>query len=158
MKALTVRQPSASLLALGIKTTETRSWAPPTHMHGQRMAIHAARSKVARKDLRLLSKFKHRDMPRVFQVPYGAVVATARLVTAFRVGTHTPDGMFALCDSSHTDYCPGNWHVIDIDSLGDFSLGKWVWVFDRIERLDPPMEANGHQNLWEWASETSVSS
>ncbi len=41
MKALTVRQPWASLIVLGIKTIETRSWKLPAAMVGQRIAIHA---------------------------------------------------------------------------------------------------------------------
>ena len=39
MKAITIRQPYASLIARGVKTVETRSWA--THYRG-RIAIHAA--------------------------------------------------------------------------------------------------------------------
>jgi len=41
VKALTVRQPWASLIVLGIKTIETRSWKLPAAMVGQRIAIHA---------------------------------------------------------------------------------------------------------------------
>ncbi|MFL5577327.1 MAG: ASCH domain-containing protein [Gemmatimonadaceae bacterium] len=40
MKALTLTQPWATLVAIGAKTIETRSW--PTHYRGE-VAIHAAK-------------------------------------------------------------------------------------------------------------------
>lgn len=155
MKAITLHQPRASLIAMGLKTVETFGWEPPRWLHGQRMAIHAGRRQVARKDLRLLDRFKHRDMPRTFMVPYGAMVATARLVTVFRVGETTPDGMFVLCDrnSHYPELCPSSWHVASVDGMTDFTPGRYCWVFDRIELLDPPVEIAGHQGLWEWQSE-----
>ena len=43
MKALTVRQPWASLIALGVKTIETRSWRAPKALIGERIAMVDAR-------------------------------------------------------------------------------------------------------------------
>src|SRR5688500_9634413 len=42
MKALTLWQPWASLVAVGVKTIETRSWPAPNSLNGERIAIHAA--------------------------------------------------------------------------------------------------------------------
>lgn len=44
MKALTLHQPWASLIALGVKTIETRSWRAPQALIGQRIAIHAGKT------------------------------------------------------------------------------------------------------------------
>ena len=42
MRVLTVKQPNATLIALGIKPVENRSWPPPPAIRdGQRFAIHA---------------------------------------------------------------------------------------------------------------------
>lgn len=41
MRALTCKQPWASLIASGRKTIENRTWAPPAALIGQRIAIHA---------------------------------------------------------------------------------------------------------------------
>ena len=44
MKAITLHQPYASLIASGIKTVETRSWRPGGRLEiiiGERIAIHA---------------------------------------------------------------------------------------------------------------------
>ena len=43
MKTISLWQPYASLIAAGVKTIETRGWAPPKRLMGQRIAIHAAR-------------------------------------------------------------------------------------------------------------------
>lgn len=42
MWALTLTQPWASLVVLGEKRYETRSWRPPAARIGERIAIHAA--------------------------------------------------------------------------------------------------------------------
>ena len=49
MKAITLHQPFASLIANGTKTIETRSWAPPKALIGQRIAIHAGEESEPRK-------------------------------------------------------------------------------------------------------------
>jgi hypothetical protein len=41
MRALTIKQPWASMIAAGHKTIENRSWRPPAGLVGQRIAIHA---------------------------------------------------------------------------------------------------------------------
>ena len=43
MKAITLWQPWATLVATGLKEYETRSWAPPEDLIGRRLAIHAAK-------------------------------------------------------------------------------------------------------------------
>ena len=46
MKAVTLHQPYASLVALEVKTIETRTWPTPKSLVGQRIAIHAAKKPV----------------------------------------------------------------------------------------------------------------
>ncbi|MYE38465.1 MAG: ASCH domain-containing protein [Candidatus Spechtbacteria bacterium SB0662_bin_43] len=43
MKVITLHQPWASLIALGIKDIEARSWSPPQRLIGETIAIHAAK-------------------------------------------------------------------------------------------------------------------
>lgn len=43
MKAISLWQPWASLIACGVKVYETRSWPPPRELIGQPIAIHAAK-------------------------------------------------------------------------------------------------------------------
>lgn len=49
--ALTVWQPCASLLMIGAKPVEFRSWLPPEYVIGKRIAIHAADRRVRLEDL-----------------------------------------------------------------------------------------------------------
>ena len=47
MKALTLYQPWASLIAVGAKTIETRGYRPPSTLKlGERFAIHAGKTRV----------------------------------------------------------------------------------------------------------------
>ncbi len=43
MKAITLHQTWASLIAEGVKTIETRNWPPPLHHMKQLIAIHAGK-------------------------------------------------------------------------------------------------------------------
>lgn len=92
MRALTLWQPWASLIALGVKTIETRSWKAPDALIGQRIAIHAAKRPAKFDDMkRLIMETDPTVWNRWFEaglvsargeldfVPYGAVVATAHL-------------------------------------------------------------------------------
>lgn len=45
MRALTVKNPWALFIALGWKRIENRDWAPPAHLVGKRIAIHAGAGK-----------------------------------------------------------------------------------------------------------------
>ena len=88
MKATTLWQPYATLVALGIKTIETRSYAPPAALIGQRIAIHAAK-RVCRygeidPETERVMRELHNDSMTTWRkaIETGAVVATARLVDA----------------------------------------------------------------------------
>lgn len=64
MKALTLWQPWASLIALGVKTIETRSWAAPKSLIGQRIAIHASKRGLPVGGIRLPKKYTYTDADR----------------------------------------------------------------------------------------------
>ena len=70
MKALTLHQPWASLIADGRKTIETRSWAPPRTLIGERIAIHAS--------LKVDRPLSEKWFPGE-HVPLGAIICTARI-------------------------------------------------------------------------------
>ena len=78
--AITLHQPWASLIALGIKTVETRSWPAPARLVGQRIAVHAGKPLVRRAGAAIERELLARwvDDWRVI-IPTGAVVATAVL-------------------------------------------------------------------------------
>ena len=82
-------QPHASLIAAGVKTIETRGWAPPKGLIGQRIAIHAAKA-IETSDVR--GRRRHDRIAAALNdpewdgnIPRGAVVCTAILDHAARV-------------------------------------------------------------------------
>lgn len=89
MRALTITQPWASLLARGEKRVENRTWAPPEELIGDLVALHASRE---------FDQFDGYLIRRRYGVsieqadcPLGAVVAVARLTDVL---TESPDPWF----------------------------------------------------------------
>ena len=138
MKALTLYQPWASLIAAGIKTTETRDWAPYQDLIGRRIAIHAGRQVIA--NPRYLDPAVWDAAATLFgqrwdlAIPKGAIVATAVVAHAYRIK-----------QGQETNSRQGR-----KDPYGNYQPGRWVWVLEDIEQLEPPVPARGSLGLWEW--------
>ena len=107
MKSLTLHQPWASLIAHGVKSIETRSWAPPQSLVGQRIAIHAGKKVVGPQ---LLNRNTRQAIARLFgeewekDIPKGAVVATALLKDARQVGVQRYVGRVLASSPSYTGW------------------------------------------------------
>lgn len=115
MKALTICQPYAELIALGEKPIENRTW--PTSYRGL-LAIHAGKSR---------SWMDDDDERRYPGMAFGAVVAVADLVDCRRVSQLPPE----LRDSEHAN---GPWCFVlenvrrllpPIPAKG--AQGLWEW-------------------------------
>lgn len=126
MKALTLWQPWAALIAYGLKTIETRSWR--TSYRGP-LAIHAALRKPTAEDLR---PFQSLLGPMEF--PFGQIVAICTLNDV-------------ICIKSASL----NWYYSDLDRrCGDFTPGRYAWILKDIRPLHRPIPARGRQGLWTW--------
>jgi activating signal cointegrator 1 len=125
MKALSLTQPWASLVADGDKGIETRSWRPPESAIGKRIAIHAAKSV----DDSACRKFGCDPLT----IERGAVIATAFLDSWFRF---TPESTEHISDEER--------------AAGDFSDGRFGWRLTDVERLPNPVPAKGRLGLWQW--------
>lgn len=128
LRAITVRQPYAQLLALGHKGYETRPYQPRIVGVGDRIAIHAG-ARVAQIaaggtldwiDNALIGKSE----------PLGAIVATATIV-----GVYPTTGVGAPSVS--------DWER----AVGDWSPRRWAWSLD-VERLAEPIPCRGALGLW----------
>lgn len=138
MRALTLTQPWASLVAIGAKRIETRSW--PTAWRGP-LAIHAAQGFPAaarrccyEQAFRIVLDW-HELNPA--NLPRGVVLATCRLVDC--VPTEDAELLSGL-----------TWFE---SSFGDYSPGRWAWVLDDIQPLAHPVPARGALGLWSWKEE-----
>lgn len=168
MKALTIWQPWASLVACGVKKYETRSWS--TKYRGP-IAIHSAlkpfpecwqwsvSEKAKEVILRRMGLSENFEHEKIF--PPGCVIATARLVDVWRIvhypGTDievarsNPIGAESMTNDKHApDF--GNFIVPTNDeiAIGDWTPGRYAWELDDIELLPLPIPAKGRQGLWNW--------
>ena len=137
MKAITLWQPWATLIAIGAKKVETRSW--PTRYRGE-IAIHAAKRKprplevaYILEECGLSCKFDGLDVLEDY--PLGAIVATARLVDCKLmddplIARQTPDEL--AC---------GNWEQ-----------GRFAWCLEDIQPCEP-YPIRGFQGLWDLPSD-----
>ena len=152
MKALTLHQPWATLIADGVKTIETRSWRPPAALIGQGIAIHAGKRLIANYWLNgPIRGAMYRGHGAYWRqrIPRGAVVCTARLSWACQVGGFEDD------DHVWVRVSPSS--LIREDPYGDFGVGRWLWFLEDIEPVDPPVPARGRQGLWNWGEPDSGS-
>ena len=140
MKALTLTQPWATLVALQAKRIETRSW--HTSYRGP-LAIHAAKrmpgsasslcwEEPFRTTLQAGSyKPENNTTNNPFGLPLGAVIAVTILtdIQPITLENQPPE-------PEH--------------SFGDYTPGRFAWTFQNIYRLPDPIPTNGTLGLWEW--------
>ena len=81
-------------------------------------------------------------------MPLGAVVSTARLI-AGRQLVSKPDSVGLVCCRGFGELgdAPEYEATIKTDSYGDFSVGRWLWVFQDVRRVKP-VAINGRQGVW----------
>ena len=49
----------------------------------------------------------------------------------------------------------GGYHdQVELDGLGDYSAGRWVWLFSNIKEFPQPIPATGRQGFWNWLQAT----
>ena len=162
MKALTIWQPWASLIAGGAKQYETRSWA--TQYRGP-IAIHAAARYIRKWDLPAdLAKVADVEMeagrcPKWGAMPFGSVIATAELVSAWRIAYNVkmdveearkyPIIGERMAEDKHEtvsyDYfVPSKKEA----ALGDWTPGRYAWKLANVKILQSPIPVKGKQGLW----------
>lgn len=160
MKALTLHQPWASLVACGRKKHETRSWPPPSTSIGTEIAIHAGKKPMVRlhSNIQLLKNANLTE--EGLRDTYGCIIATAYLCGAFRVAAlkeHSvtgqpvaivqPGSEMGIFDS----YYYGGEKAVTGDDKGNWETGRWIWCFRGC--YTPPLTEDyvpcrGLQKLW----------
>jgi activating signal cointegrator 1 len=139
MKALTLTQPWATLVAIGEKEIGTRSWA--TNYRGP-LAIHAAKGlgpvggAMGLVMLCAKSPFSNVLIENGITLPglpRGAIVAVCELIG---------------CEpAAHYAYYHG---ISDQErAFGDYADGRYAWLLADIRRLLEPIPCRGARRLWE---------
>jgi hypothetical protein len=163
MKTLTLWQPWATLMSLGVKTIETRpataSWAK--NCHGA-LAIHAAKKwnpdildclEVAVKQPRcegycdwrlMVDAIVESGYKTLGELPAGAVVCVVNVVDVGTIRTG-PEGLRVV----FRDGTFKNIQDEDEKAFGDYRPGRLAIVTDNLRRLSTPVVARGQQGLWD---------
>jgi len=174
MKAITLWQPWASMLACGAKQFETRSWA--TNYQGP-IAIHAAAISIPRilKQMFPLGEWSYAPdyvakqsflnavgkaledyvsiedvVGYLSELPRGMIIATAELVGCWEIAKD-PEGPF-VCRPHFADRHPDIDRVMRGNEIlfGDWTPGRYAWEFANMTMLPQPIPATGRQGLWNW--------
>lgn len=154
MKALTLYQPWATLVAIGAKKIETRSWY--TAYRGP-LAIHAGKNTkfiLGKHSMLSEEPFYSTLMDdavwHLGMLPLGCVVAECNLV---HVKEMSELQVFPAC-KSHV-YKGREWLLTDQErAFGHYAVGRFMWLLDDIQILPQPVPAKGSMGLWEWSNPT----
>lgn len=132
MKALPLWQPWATLVAIGAKRVETRHWQAPPWLVGQRIAIHATKT---RREMWICEEEPFARRLGDVDMWFGAVIATAVLD---RCSEMASEGIAALRERE-----PDEW------AFGNYQPGRFAWVLCGVEQLAKPVPFKGSQGIFD---------
>ncbi|SDC30330.1 ASCH domain-containing protein [Sphingomonas sp. YR710] len=133
LTAISLWQPYASAIPLGLKAIETRHW--KTRHRGE-IAIHAARKWDG--ENRPFASIEHTLGRLPAPLPLGAIVAVATLV-----------------DIRPTDELKLS--VSAIERLyGNYEPGRYGWMLENVRPLREPVGCIGRQSLWTLDAEVTA--
>lgn len=130
MKAITIKEPWASMIACGFKVMETRSW--PTSYRG-RIAIHAGKGKPDKDWMKNVPEM----MEMVGEIHPGCIIAYADLVDCVPI----TDKLIREVKNNHSEYISGFYEV-----------GRYAFVLDNIQPIEPVI-VKGKQRIWNYTEE-----
>lgn len=159
MKALTLTQPWATLVAIGSKRIETRSWA--TTYRG-RLLIHAGKGPGNLGWMQMQHLCRHvepfksvltpilNDRHPGEVLPFGAIVATCELRNVARIESYEDEEWSGLVLNygTHINYAP--YEEDQERAFGDYTPGRYAWLLANVRALPTPIPAKGQLGLWEW--------
>lgn len=175
MKAISLWQPWASLIACGAKPYETRDWAPPAALIGHYIAIHAAKKidKDAAEFAEELCYGQHKEggfelaeklsascdrapdsIMGIFGnscMPIGCIVATAMLDAAFKLGEPAQGTVIPAASvvERMTSRPMPDCLTVRYDTFGDYAPGRWAWLLRDVKPTNPPIPMKGAQGFFE---------
>lgn len=147
MKTISLLQPWASLIALGEKRIETRSW--KTNYRGP-LLIHASAkipkwAKVLCQDFAKLIGIEKYEGSWLYYLehgvgPFGKIIAKCDLVDVVQCVSTEIYGVkipkYKLTEKE--------------EAFGDYTPGRYAWILEDIEMLPEPIPAKGQLGLWEY--------
>jgi activating signal cointegrator 1 len=129
MRAISLWQPWASAIAIGVKKIETRSW--PTSYRGP-LAIHAAKTK------------EHLDYARMPEVAPAFMAAGIRTMGNFPLGAIVATCVLKDCFSTQIFNAIGELER----ALGNYDEGRFGWVLSDVVWIKNPIPFRGSQGFF----------
>lgn len=152
MKAITLTQPWATLVAIGAKKIETRGWATayrgPLAIHagkglgpvgGRRGFVTTCVTEPFRSVLQGHSPEMMRGPARFWNLPQGVIIAVAELYDIRPTS-------YVVQELSYGDDAISQQEL----AFGDYSAGRYAWLLRNVQMLPAPIECRGALGLWEW--------
>jgi hypothetical protein len=141
MKALTLYEPWAALVADGWKEVETRDWYTgyrgPLAIHS---SVHPA-DKLETSRITFLLGGKGMLMP---EFRMGHVVAVCHLAAC------VPTQLIELRAAQiKPPFEPKHGWAVELQ-VGNYDFGRWAWILRDVQRLEKPIYVRGQRKLWEW--------
>lgn len=139
MKAITIKQPWATLIALGEKKFETRSWATK---HRGPIAIHAGKSIDLDAYVEFADVLESYGYESFKDLPTGAVISRANLIECHKVIKEYPEQSTAEVEAFYID---GKEY-----DYGFYEEGRYAWELKDVLNFIKPIPAKGQLSLWNW--------
>lgn len=144
MKALSLWQPWASLIVIGAKRFETRSWS--TAYRGQ-LLIHAAKHFTREEaetchDDPFNKVLDNAGYHTCNDIPRGCLLGVADLIQCYLCTDYWLEYL------NYTPFKP-KYELSKLElSFGDFYPGRFAWQLANIRRFPTPIPYTGHQGLF----------
>lgn len=153
MKVLSILQPWASLVVLGHKKIETRSW--NTKYRGE-LLIHASKaSKQVQQFMNDKYEFMNNGVYRQWMdkvLPFGAIIGKVNLIDTFNTNDfRNGKGEHWLDFSGTNEGISGK-----EEAFGDYSPGRYGWLLSDPVVFNTPIPAKGKLNLWNYDYESRI--
>lgn len=142
MKAISLWQPWASLVAIGVKPDETRSWPAPKSLIGADLVICSAqRCKPLEDDVPDRIVRDHITQELILAdithgLPYGRALCVVRVITCYRT-----EEIREVRNERQL-------------AFGDYSEGRFAWVLGNLRRFRFPPHVCGRQGLFDFTLPT----
>jgi activating signal cointegrator 1 len=131
--ALSLLQPWASLVVMGLKKIETRSW--QTALRGT-LLIHAS---LGRKGKILVSELPFaRYIPNFDALPFGAIIGQVQLDEI------VPVEKLFYSDEKLAEL------TLEEKAFGDYTKGRYAWLLSEPVMFDEPIPVKGGLSLWKY--------
>ncbi len=136
MKAISLLQPWASLVVMGVKKIETRNWG--TKYRGD-ILVHASQGKAGSifADEHHFKKY----IPDFKKLPFGAIVGQATITDVIRIE------MLEMSDELIDRL------TMEEKAFGDYSEGRYAWILEDHKQFYKPIPARGTLSIWEYPDE-----